>query len=1263
MVDPKYVAKMSEGRDGYFPTDDNQYETDSEGETPSSEGHFNDQNFDEGMLFTNDYDDNEPTDQDLGNPIMRERLEWYGMLQTVLKGDVVRQEKKRLIGASGPDDIKTPQFSEDLWLGIRAKATGRSLAVQRKIVEEGRNKLKSTMDEIISFKVVGQSEANRSHQDQMQDVLANIEHVESLYPSGKALATAHPTIQASYWEACDAIIAWHNISDMINTQLQILRRWVGNDLMDLQATKPLSPSANGIGDESSFVERLLKEDGLKSFHDDEEPEKEEKVQDKKKIKRKPILPCITEVVERAKMATLEYHEEFRKRYFPPYDEDLLLLMTFPTRLIEEVIRVRLEYAKKMKESAQQSPMMQDQLKTQFQLLLKLAVKIKRDYHKFAANQPGWELAAPLDEAYDQVLLEALKFYFKMLNWKLSGNKNTFKEADLLFQEWDFANEAGRHLQRGNIEVAEHFSSLTYKALARLSQTFEKELGKKKESPLEISRRYKQTLDSVRVRQWMLQRFSRKLSDNYENACDFIIGSTPIQHLYDALMMSDHFQLYSDNLEHENIYLFASPVLWGQPELVQRIYSICSEEDMISDPSDPYILIVHQEMTLNWFGKRMNISLREEASDLKVGQARLIAAGSRQQLLSARKAFLDRIDLSLDLSVEQRSNFQKVNNRMTSIRTVAFKLSNMFIESVANVQAQTVGLDCQELIQTCFVLASEFGKRSLLIMDSNRRQMNNIKLTKLALDWVCFVCSDCVASDRKTFRWAVQALEFAMSMTRGRQIIALDEDEYALLRKKVSGCMSILISHFDIMGARSMLAAKAEKDKQRIDALIAHYKQEDRVLTEEESVKLVSNSRLERLAELEEERIEILYDRQALGRVLEVSNEVDRSLMFLSSAAASSTSALRWQLGHFVGGGTFGNVYSAMNLDTGQLMAVKEIRLQDPKQIPQIASQIKEEMGVLELLNHPNVVSYYGLEVHRDRVYIFMEFCSGGSLANLLEHGRIEDESVIQVYALQLLEGLAYLHAMNISHRDIKPENILLDHNGVIKYVDFGAAKVIARQGKTLVTSLAATKANKSMTGTPMYMSPEVIKGEKPGRNGAVDVWSLGCVILEMATGRRPWANLDNEWAIMYNIAQGNPPQLPGQDQLSAQGIDFLKRCFARDPRYRATAQQLLQHDWITSIRNQVIEPPTPSDSGHSVISNLSTPSIGPSHTTYTSSGSVASLGKISSHHEVIQQQHQQQVAAAVAATTACSSQAPVTSPGMSSYNDNTVSNGGANGGH
>ena len=178
-------------------------------------------------------------------------------------------------------------------------------------------------------------------------------------------------------------------------------------------------------------------------------------------------------------------------------------------------------------------------------------------------------------------------------------------------------------------------------------------------------------------------------------------------------------------------------------------------------------------------------------------------------------------------------------------------------------------------------------------------------------------------------------------------------------------------------------------------------------------------------------------------------------------------------------------------------------------------------------------------------------------------------------------------------------DILLDHNGIIKYVDFGAAKVIAHKGRTLAAdpsntgpAARAPGKQKSMTGTPMYMSPEVIKGQNEGRQGAIDMWSLGCVILEMATGRRPWASLDNEWAIMYNIAQGNPPQLPSRDQLSAEGIEFLKRCFERDPKRRGSAAELLQSEWIMRIRQQVVvggagEVQTPSSESGSASSHSS----------------------------------------------------------------------------
>lgn len=984
------------------------YGSDSEtdDDTPSTAEHYDNDPYDQETLLFYNNDDLQPSSEDVKDPASRERLEWHGMLASVLTGDVVRQEKKRLIGASEKQDEDA--LKAEIWLGVRSRICGRTLAAQRRMIEDGRATLNTTLEEITKFEVKGESEAGKSAIEQVRDVVRKIEKCESLYPSRTALINTHKAAGSDqYLATCDAVVSWHNTTELINTELAILQSWVGNAELDFLKAKARSPSGNGLSDESSFLDRILKEDGLKSLQGE-----------------KSMLLGVSKVIMKAKSTLIQNSEAFAQRHLPPYIEELLTLISFPSRLIEEIIKVRLAYAKKMKESAKANTMMQEQMISQFQILLKLAIRIKLEYASISQPEPGWDLPPCIDESFDQVVLDALKYYFKMLSWKLGGNKNAFKEAEVLEQEWNFSNEIGRHLQGGDVEVAEQFSSLTHKALYRLSQTFERELQRKpKETIPEMNKRYKAILDSVRVRQRMLQRFSRVLSDRFENATDFSISMSrdKLLHFYDRLIESGHFLVYTASIEHDGIFLVAPPSLWNRPHDIQSILGTCYHGDeMPEDPTNPYLLILRPEQQIHWGGRQIDANIREPPVDVKLGHVRLIADGSQARLANARLAFLESIDMHIDMVVEQRANLHIVNAKLTEIKKVAYKLSNTIMDSVEIIRKATEGLDCQELIQTCFIFATEFGQRSLLYMDRNRRQMNNLKLTKLALDWVSFICDDCIASDRKTFRWAVLALEFAMLMTQGQHILALGDDEYSKLRAKVGGCMSLLISHFDIMGARSTLAAQAEK--QRIEALAGQFRKMDvsRMLDDEESAKYVQGQRLEQLMELDEIRKQKEAERQALGRVLEESNEADRSLTFLSSSATNVT--MRWQQGQFIGGGTFGSVYAAINLDSGYLMAVKEIRLQDPQLIPTIAGQIRDEMNVLEVLDHPNVVSYFGIEVHRDKVYIFMEYCSGGSLAALLEHGRIEDEQVIMVYALQLLEGLAYLHESGIVHRDIKPES-------------------------------------------------------------------------------------------------------------------------------------------------------------------------------------------------------------------------------------------------
>ena len=1166
------IRQDAPDNDGFYgeprtPSLDYSSGTEEDEESPTGTTYVDNDPMDQDTLLYYGNDDMEPSVEELKIPANRERLEWHAMLANVLTGDVVKQEKKRLIGGTeqqGDSALKT-----EVWIGVRAKTCGRSVAAQRRMIEDGRSKVKQAIESIIAFEIKGEAEVGQSPMEQVNDIAKRIEKIEGLYPTRQAFEAAHPrAASAAYRETCDAVIAWHNTTELINTELGVLQQWVGN--VELDFIKPRArPSGEHQGhlfDDSSFIDRILKEDGLKSLQGNNS-----------------LLNGVNTVIHKAKETLIANAEAFADRHLPPYIEELLTLINFPSRLIQEIIRMRLSYAKKMKDPAAQGVMMAEQMILQFQILLNLAVRIKESYLVVAKPEPGWDLPPCIDDNFDNVVLDALKFYFKMLNWKLMANKNTFKEAEILEQEWDFSNELGRHLDGGDVEVAEQFSSLTSKSLGRLTTHFEKELQKKPDEVpgAEMDKRYKAILDSVRVRQRKIFRFSRILSQRFENATEYNINmdNEQYQDLLDSLVLSGHFLVETQAVpgEKSSLYVIASPALQNRPKDIQSMLGTCYHaEEAPEDPSNPYVLILKPENPLLWEGAKMDSDMRQPHLDMKTGRLRLVADGSQQRLANASLAFVTATNFELAVLVEQRANLPRVNQELTKIRKTAYKLSNTIMDSVEIVRKQTAGLDCQELIQTCFAFATEFGQRSAIYMDQQRRAMHQLKLTHLALDWVSFICDDCVASDRKTFRWAVVALEFAMMMTRGQNILSISDEEYATLRAKVAGCMSLLISHFDIMGARSTVAAQAEK--QRLDAMVGKLRLDvSRLKDDEESATIVRAQWCDELEKIDQVRKDREAERQALGRVLEDSNDADRALTHLSASAGNVH--LRWQQGQFVGGGTFGSVYAAINLETQSLMAVKEIRLQDPKMIPTIVSQIRDEMGVLQVLDHPNIVQYYGIEPHRDKVYIFMEYCSGGSLAGLLEHGRIEDETVIQVYALQMLEGLGYLHEANVVHRDIKPENILLDHNGVIKFVDFGAAKVIAKQGKTVVAEGPDGKGRQnSMTGTPMYMSPEVIKGgnHRGARLGAVDIWSLGCVVLEMVTGSRPWASLDNEWAIMYNIAQGNSPQMPSREQMSDLGLDFLKRCFERDPAKRVSAAELLQHEWILSIRAQLsLEPSTP----------------------------------------------------------------------------------------
>ncbi|XP_069830473.1 mitogen-activated protein kinase kinase kinase 4 isoform X2 [Dendropsophus ebraccatus] len=297
---------------------------------------------------------------------------------------------------------------------------------------------------------------------------------------------------------------------------------------------------------------------------------------------------------------------------------------------------------------------------------------------------------------------------------------------------------------------------------------------------------------------------------------------------------------------------------------------------------------------------------------------------------------------------------------------------------------------------------------------------------------------------------------------------------------------------------------------------------------------------------EEQRHREMRRKNIVGQVCDTPKSYDN---FMHVGLRKVT--FKWQRGNKIGEGQYGKVYTCISVDTGELMAMKEIRFQpnDHKTIKETADELK----IFEGIKHPNLVRYFGVELHREEMYIFMEYCDEGTLEEVSRLGL--QEHVIRLYTKQITIAINVLHEHGIVHRDIKGANIFLTSSGLIKLGDFGCSVKLKNNAQTMPGEVNST------LGTAAYMAPEVItraKGEGHGR--AADIWSLGCVLTEMVTGKRPWHEYEHNFQIMYKVGMGHKPPIP--DRLSPEGKDFLSHCMESDPKMRWTASQLLDHPFV-----------------------------------------------------------------------------------------------------
>lgn len=1264
------------------------------------------------------------------NSAILERLEWQTMLQTVMTGDVVTGEKTKIVKLSDLEDenLLRVGYKEDFWLGIRAKLYGRTEEEQQRLVLYHRGLVDETFDEIMNFKLELPADQELSYVDKVKfastkvnELLDKYEKCQELWRTQKEMETDRPLCATpEFVNRISSLNAWTSVIEAIERESTVLKQWVGNDDLDI-----LRPAISSKPSSSSFVDASTSNTASEShiFKDDRPfVERILKEKDIENLFKKRLFTTFSHWTLKAKNSCLEYQQYFKELGLPSYLDNLFVLTNFPSKLMKEIIKTRLAYSEKLKNPTM---MMVDQLLEDLKMYLRLALEIRISMLEYCAPVEGW-ISFPdyQDPEFDDTIIECINNYMSLLSKKLlfspKGAKTfrTFKEPEELEKEYNFLQNLGFYIDDVSLKFSSRITSLFLKLINRLYIFIQNQIrgppsdGYRLDSQ-RLIRWYTSSIENFGQLRRKFIRFEMQLFQYFQNSYQFGILQQKTQIFFNLLKESNHALYHNPDIAEQGVYIFVSESLVDRPYDVECIlkhkyigvdftkipkrhlkvmksyhpnignYNNCEYEEMFESVHLDYVIVVVPPKALMWDGLVVpfNTVSKLPISKLKRGDGMFIVQGGPNIDVSGMfDIFKQFVGNTIRSSTICGCSIPEIDEGFKTSIKLFFRISCLLIDCMPAIRNQCRGVGgCQELVNNIFIFARDIGRDSIRNVALNAGTTTNrstiiLRLIKLSIEWLSFIVDDCSPTDPKTFRWCVAALEFAMDITRGFNILTLDSEKFYRLKDKVAGCMSLLISHFDIMGARAK-----ELQKSRMQ----NYDMKKDIYTlDDESLGSLRQHIMHQIHQIEAQRRELQVEQASVGRVLDDTDMENQLLTYLASSFSSVS--IRWQKGKFLGGGTFGSVYACINLDTGGPMAVKEIRFQDRQSIKTVVPAIKGEMSVLELLSHPNIVQFFGVEVHRDRVYIFMEYCSGGSLAGLLEYGRIEDEIVIQLYTLQMLEALAYLHQFGIVHRDVKPDNILLDHMGVIKFVDFGSAKVIqipnsgsttgtgsngtlaatsgsgsisipvagSNQGSnasstsinvvsnpsnieftpeepfsamssintmssisasisaynpskavssalnTANTNTASTAAaaaaaaiasasstgealdsetiesimenNKShaLTGTPMYMSPETIKGDRSGRFGAMDIWSLGCCIMEMTTGRRPWSNLDNEFAVMYHIAAGHLPQMPTKSELSEQGLEFLKKCFCIDPSRRPSAVELLQDPWIMAIRNE-----------------------------------------------------------------------------------------------
>ncbi|XP_077204292.1 mitogen-activated protein kinase kinase kinase 4 isoform X4 [Paroedura picta] len=594
------------------------------------------------------------------------------------------------------------------------------------------------------------------------------------------------------------------------------------------------------------------------------------------------------------------------------------------------------------------------------------------------------------------------------------------------------------------------------------------------------------------------------------------------------------------------------------------------------------------------------------------------------LVNQRKTFQQSLEGLVSLLQEQTSSQPVVAKALQQLKSDALQLCNKISSAIDRVdcmftsefdaevdesESATLQQYYREAMIQCYNFGFEYHKEVIRLMSGEFRQKIGDQYISFARKWMNYVLTKCESGRGTRPRWATQGFDFLQAIEPAF-ISALPEDDFLSLQALMNECIGHVIGkpHSPVTAIhrnspRPVKVPRCHSDPPNPHLIIptpegfrgSSVPENDRLASIAAELQFRSLSRHSSPTEereepsypkgdssgsarrswelrtfinqtrgdsasrqgpmeavqksiqlFEEKRYREMRRKNIVGQVCDTPKSYD-NVMHVGLRKVT----FKWQRGNKIGEGQYGKVYTCISVDTGELMAMKEIRFQpnDHKTIKETADELK----IFEGIKHPNLVRYFGVELHREEMYIFMEYCDEGTLEEVSRLGL--QEHVIRLYTKQITTAINVLHEHGIVHRDIKGANIFLTSSGLIKLGDFGCSVKLKNNTQTMPGEVNST------LGTAAYMAPEVItraKGEGHGR--AADIWSLGCVVVEMVTGKRPWHEYEHNFQIMYRVGMGHKPPIP--ERISPEGKDFLSHCLESDPKMRWTASQLLDHSFV-----------------------------------------------------------------------------------------------------